>query len=188
MARIAYFTISASAVLSLTACGPKADTPAKNVANDTVVDANETTPTGIAPGQAFANTAASSDAFEIEASKLAAEKSESSAVQAFARQMIAAHTESTTKLNSAATSARPAITPDPALTAEQQETLTALQVKSGADFDTAYAAGQVIAHQATLDSLRAYASTGDVPQLKEFAGSMTPIVAAHLNMAKSLKP
>jgi putative membrane protein len=48
-----------------------------------------------AGGQLFANTAASSDAFEIESSHFATAKGGSSAVKKFATQMIAAHTEST---------------------------------------------------------------------------------------------
>jgi putative membrane protein len=61
-------------------------------------------------------------------------------------------------------------------------------VKTGADFDTAYAADQVAAHQATLDALKSYSTSGDVPALKTFATGLIPTVTAHLNMAKGLKP
>jgi putative membrane protein len=140
----------------------------------------------VSPGQTFADTAAASDAFEIETSKLAATKAQSAKVKRFAEQMIKAHTDSTAKLKTAASAASPAIAPNAQLSPAQQQTLDALAGKSGADFDTAYAKAQVDAHQMALDALKAYANTGDVPSLKTFAGQVVPVVTAHLNMAKGL--
>jgi putative membrane protein len=68
----------------------------------------------------------------------------------------------------------------------QQQKLDELKTKSGAEFDTAYAAAQVEAHQMTLDALKAYSASGDVPSLKSFATELVPVVTAHLNMAKGL--
>lgn len=189
--------LSASA-LALTACGPKNETAntgdtammandgaAFDAGNVGMTDTNRTTPaTG---GQVFANNAAASDAFEIASSKLALDNSNSAAVKKFANQMIAAHTASTDKLKATTADLTPTITPDPALNAEQQATLDSLKTKKGADFDTAYIAAQQAAHQQTLDMLRAYGATGDVPALKSFANTLAPTVAAHLNMAKELK-
>jgi putative membrane protein len=187
--------LSASA-LALAACGQKTDTTNSadaTLANDTafdagnagMADANMTAPaTG---GQVFANTAAASDAFEIETSKLALDNSSSASVKKFANQMIAAHTASTDKLKATTAGLTPAITPDPKLNAEQQATVDSLRTKKGADFDTAYIAAQGAGHQQTLDMLKAYGATGDVPALKTFATGLAPTVAAHLNMAKGLK-
>lgn len=188
MIRSPLMLISAS-VLALSACGPKDDTTTVNLQNAASVatDGAPETP-ALSPGQEFANKAASSDAFEIAISNLAADKAQSVAIKTFARKMIDAHTQSTAKLNAAASTSVPPITPDPALTAEQQAKLADLQSKSGAAFDTAFAAEQVTAHQSALDMLRGYAANGDVATLKAFATETTPIVAAHLNMAKSLKP
>jgi putative membrane protein len=165
-------------------CHKKAETPAA----DTTIAASDTAPTpaAVSAGQAFANAAAASDAFEIQTSRLAATKASSAKVKRFAEQMIKAHTDSTAKLQTAATAASPAITPDPTLTPAQQQTLDALSAKSGADFDRAYADAQRSGHQATLDALKAYAASGDVPSLKSFATSLVPTVTAHLNLAKSL--
>lgn len=174
------------AALALGGCGKKdeATSEATVAASDDLGMASEA-PAAI-PGQAFANAAASSDTFEIETSKLAATKGASAKVKKFAESMIKAHTESTAKLMSAAASAAPAITPVPQLTPVQQQTLDVLSAKSGPDFDTAYAKAQVDAHQMTLDALKAYSANGDVPALKTFATELTPIVTAHLNMAKGL--
>lgn len=179
----AMIAVSAAA-LALASCGKKTEpiapeTPgAETSAGMTVPAANMTA------GQSFANAAASSDAFELESSKLAADKATAAKIKTFAQSMIKAHTESTAKLKAAA--AAPPVTPDARLTATQQQTLDELKAKSGAEFDTAYAKAQVDAHQAALDGLKAYSASGDVPSLKSFATELVPVVTAHLNMAKAL--
>jgi putative membrane protein len=181
------FAVSIAA-LSLAGCSKKAETPAAD-SSSAASDVNLTPPvaaTSTSPGQAFADTAAASDTFEIETSKLAATKGQSAKIKHFAEEMIKAHTDSTAKLKTAAAAASPAITPAPALTPAQQQTLDALSAKSGADFDRAYADAQRSGHQATLDALKAYSATGDVPSLKAFAAQLVPVVTAHLNMAKGL--
>jgi putative membrane protein len=183
--------VSASA-LALAACGQRNDEAASdvNVAvdNGVVVDngmmADAALPTS---AQGFANTAAASDRFEIESSKLAATQGQSAAIKSYAAKMISAHQESTAKLKTTASGLNPTVTPDDTLSAAQQQDLDGLKGKTGADFDTAYAAAQVKAHQAALDALNAYAASGDTPALKEFASGLVPTVTAHLNMAKGLK-
>jgi putative membrane protein len=172
------------AALSLAACGKKAEdsTAVDNgsYATTTITDvnaagANDAMPTSASGGQAFVNMAGASDAFEIETSKLAAANGASAAVQKFAAQ-----------LKVATATLSPVLNPNPALSAEQQQKLADLKTKTGADFDAAYAAAQVAGHQQTLEMLRGYAATGDVPELKTFASGLAPTVAAHINMAKSL--
>lgn len=139
-------------------------------------------------GQAFANMTAASDAFEIETSKLAAGSAASAPVKKFAAQMIAAHETSTAKLKALTATLSPPLTPDPALNPEQQQQLKELGLENGDAFDRLYATDQQAAHEKTLAGLQSYAATGDVPELKTFAAGLVPTVAAHLNMAKSLKP
>ncbi|MES2119788.1 MAG: DUF4142 domain-containing protein [Pseudomonadota bacterium] len=138
-------------------------------------------------GQAFVNAAAASDRFEIESSRLAATKAQSSAVKKFAEQMISVHSQSTAKLKSVLAGVTPTIAPDDTPNAEQQSALTSLQAVTGMDFDSAYSSAQVDAHQKTLDTLNAYAANGDNPKLQAFAREMIPIVSGHLNMAKALQ-
>lgn len=144
---------------------------------------NATAEAGPMTAQGFANAAAASDKFEIESSKLASSSAKSTAVKSFATKMISAHTESTAKLKAT----KSGVTPDDTLSAEQQSTLDSLKGKTGADFDTAYAAAQVDGHQRTLDALKSYSTSGDNATLKSFASGMIPTVTAHLNMAKGLK-
>jgi len=182
-----FLTLSFAA-LSLAGCKQEATPTA-----DPAASAMPSDDLGMAPaspaasaGQTFADTAAASDMFEIESSKLAASKAQSDKVKRFAEQMIKAHTASTEKLKTAADAASPAITPAAQMTSMQQQALSDLNAKSGAAFDTAYAKVQVDAHQMALDALKAYSSTGDVPSLKTFATELVPTVTGHLNMAKGL--
>lgn len=183
--------VSASA-LALAACGQRNEEAGDdtNVAlgNDVTIDNGMTADAALpTSAQGFANTAAASDRFEIESSRLAASQGQSAAIKSFAEKMISAHQESTAKLKTTTSSLNPPVTPDDTLSATQQADLDGLKGKTGAEFDTAYAAAQVKAHQATLDALNAYAASGDTPALKEFASGLVPTVTAHLNMAKGLK-
>ncbi|QIK77645.1 DUF4142 domain-containing protein [Sphingomonas piscis] len=184
--------VACGAALTLGAC-KKSDETA-TTANDVNLTADNGSMMGndamtAAPttAQGFANAAAASDRFEIESSRLAESAATSAAVKRFAAQMIKGHTDSTAKLKSTVAGMTPAITPDDTLNAEQQAKLDSLKGLKGADFDSAYAAAQVEAHQKTLDTLNAYASGGDTPALKSFASGLVPVVTAHLNMAKGLK-
>lgn len=143
-------------------------------------------PVSSSPAQAFADTAAANDEFEIQSSKLASTKASSPKVKQFAAEMIKAHTSTTEQLTKAASEASPSIRPSPTLTAMQQQTLDSLNGKSGKDFDTAYKDAQVSAHQMALSTMKGYADRGDMPALKAVATKAVPIITAHLNMAKSL--
>lgn len=180
--------IMLSGSLALCACGPRGETAGNdvNIAMDNGM-ANQATAPAPLTAQGFANAAAASDRFEIESSRLAAASAQSAAVKSFADQMIAAHTASTAKLKATAGALSPAITPDDTLSPDQQSLLDSLKALKGADFDSAYSAAQVNAHQAALDALNGYAASGDNPKLKELASGMVPTVTAHLNMAKGLK-
>jgi putative membrane protein len=179
-------------VLALTACNKNNEATTTNAADaniamDNGAAADMTAAPSPTSAQGFANTAAASDRFEIESSKLAAGQASSAAVKSFADKMIAAHTASTAKLKSTTAGMSPAMTPDDTLSPDQQSTLDSLKAAKGADFDKAYAAAQVDAHQKALDALNGYAASGDNDALKTFARGLVPTVTAHLNMAKGLK-
>jgi putative membrane protein len=190
--KVRHFTVAATLALALAACGQNDSTSADASASGTAVPDDMASASAMPPpaaamsGQEFANAAAASDAFEIASAKLAATNAQSAKVKSFAQDMIKDHTDSTAKLKAAGASASPAITPDPTLKPEQQQQLDELKGKTGADFDTAYAAGQVSAHQQAVDMLKQYSAQGDVPQLKSFADTILPTITHHLDMAKDL--
>lgn len=199
MKKSAWTTLAALSVLGLTACGQNGEQKANNALNDTeVAVSNATTATGnvidnaalaMTPtptGKEFTDRAAKSDAFEIEAAKLAATNASSPQVKAFAKMMIAAHTESTAKVKAAAAAATPAITPDATLTADQKDDLAELGKLKGAQFDEEYIDGQVDAHEDALDLMKKYATDGTVPSLKKAAGEIATVVEQHLTSARAL--
>jgi len=135
----------------------------------------------------FVNQAAASDQFEIKSSQLAATKSASPAVKAYAAMLIAEHTKSTNELTAAAAQGTPAVTPSPVMTAEQTANLAALdKAPRGAEFDKLYAQLQVPAHQNALALLQGYAVRGDQPMLKSFASKTAPVVQKHLTEAQGM--
>ncbi len=140
----------------------------------------------LSPAQKFANDVGASDYYEIEAGKLAQEKAQAKGLKDFGKMMVEHHTASTDKLKAAGAKASPAITPNPALTAEQEANLAALRAADGAAFDAAYKAQQIAAHEKALAAVKDYAATGDVPELKKFAGDAEKIVQAHLTKIKGL--
>ncbi|WP_084583366.1 DUF4142 domain-containing protein [Sphingomonas azotifigens] len=137
-------------------------------------------------GQDFANTVAASDAYEIAAGKLAQQKATTSDLKDFGKEMVDDHTKSTAKLKTAAGKASPAITPAPAMTDEQQANLKTLQSATGTAFDTAYKSQQVVAHQKALAAVQAYAGSGDVPQLREFAHDAEDMISKHYDKIKGM--
>ncbi|MEP9357843.1 DUF4142 domain-containing protein [Sphingomonas sp. KR3-1] len=195
-----FFAIGLGPAFALGACGGSepVTTVDNIVANDTVIPENSVnanaTGTGVnamtgaevTTGQAFADAAGASDAYEVAAGKLALQKATTQALKDFGGMMVTAHTDSTAKLKAAAASATPAITPAPRLSAEQEANLATLRQATGADFDTAYKAQQVVAHEKTLAAVQDYAATGTVPELKAFAATIAPIVQMHLDKARSL--
>lgn len=135
-------------------------------------------------GQQFADTAAASDAYEVAAGNLAKEKATAQALKDFGAMMVTAHTDSTAKLKTAAGAA--GITPNPAMTAEQEANLETLRNASGAEFDAAYKAQQITAHQNTLAAMQGFAASGEVAELKAFAAATAPVVQRHLDQIKGM--
>jgi len=182
--------------LALAACGGN-DTATNTATTDNMTGMDMPVDTNMAdnvvaadavasPGQKFANDVGASDYFEIEAGKLAQEKAHDQKFKDFGKMMVEHHTASTDKLKAAGAKASPAITPSPALNAEQEANLEALRAADDAAFDALYKTQQVAAHEKALATVKDYAASGDVPELKKFAGEAEKIVQAHLTKIKGL--
>ncbi|RVT93654.1 DUF4142 domain-containing protein [Sphingomonas crocodyli] len=195
MKKLILASSAALLALSVAACGPKTEqaaADATNTASDLADQAGAVagnamedvqaavTPTPTA--QEFINTAAKSDAFEIESAKLAATNAASAEVKAFAADMITAHTKSSADIKAAAGT----LTPDAALTKDQQDDLAELKGLKGAAFDEEYIDQQVDAHEDALTLMQGYAKDGDNASLKTAAGAIAPTVSKHLEMIRAL--
>lgn len=142
---------------------------------------------GISPTtQDFITQAAISDLFEIESSRLAVERATDAPTKTFAQQMITDHTKTTSELKGLLTTANLQVTPPAALDAAHQKKLDRLKGLNGADFTKAYHEMQEDAHEAAVSLFKRYASGGDVPALKDWAGRTLPALQHHLKMADEL--
>jgi putative membrane protein len=139
---------------------------------------------GIAPKTTdFVNEAATSDMFEIQASKLAASRTTGD-VQTFANQMVTDHTKTTSDLTGFAQSAN--IPLPTAMTSAQQSMLTKLQGLQGKDFAKQYVDDQVSAHKDAVSLFQRYGNGGDNAQLKGWASQTLPTLQHHLDMAQGI--
>jgi|GEM_PF-980176 len=136
----------------------------------------------------FVKDAAMTDAFEIEAAKIALEKSRNDGVRRFAQHMIDEHTKMSAELKSAAVNQR-AATGEPAAEMDRahRQKLEDLRKESGANFDRRYIQMQVEGHQQALKLHEGYAKGGDDAGLKKVASEAVPHVQAHLREAQSLQ-
>jgi putative membrane protein len=183
----------AAAALGLSACNKTADnnnaaaTP-DNAAADAAATAPAPPAAPAAPTAAeFVSKAAATDMFEIAEAKLALKHASSAQVKKFASMMIADHTKSTAALKAAIAKSGQTLTPPATLPADMQSKVDALGQTAARDFDKAYLADQVGAHQMALGVMQAYAAGGDVADLKTFATDTTTVVQQHLTRATTLQ-
>ncbi|HVJ01601.1 MAG TPA: DUF4142 domain-containing protein [Sphingomonas sp.] len=190
-----YLMLGLAPALALAACGGNSttntvtgDMTGMNMEDMNMTDeANATNMAAqVSPSQQFVNDVAASDQYEIEAGKLAQERAQNQALKDFGKMMVDQHSQSTEKLKTAGNAANPAIIPDPVLNAEQEANLAALRNAEGAAFDAAYKTQQIAAHEKALSLVQGYAASGDVPELKAFAGEAQKMVQEHLTKIRSL--
>jgi putative membrane protein len=179
--------LAGAAALSLTlaACGQSDRTEA--VAPDANPAATVPTPADETSTPDFVAKAAASDMFEIEAAKIALERSANAEVKAFAQMMVDGHTRTTADLKAAIAASGLSITPPATLPEDKTTALADLRSVDAAGFDKAYMNGQVDAHQAALNLVSRYAQDGDTQQIKDAAAAMMPIIQQHLDRARALR-
>jgi putative membrane protein len=185
--------VGAALGLGLSACG-QADEGAENAAARADAKAAGPIATAITPAPAaqtaaadFAGKAAAGDAFELQAAQLAQQRASHAAVKDFAAMMLRDHGKSQTDLKQAMAQSGQALTAPGALSPGQQQGLADLAKLPPQDFDKAYMAGQVQAHEDALTLMQDYAQNGDNPALKAFAAQTAPVVQTHYEAAKNLR-
>jgi putative membrane protein len=191
MNRTIWIAASASIALVAAACDQAEETAINNETDNAALanaggadEGNATAPVAAAD---FTNQVAASDRFEIESGQLAASKATSTEVKSFAQMLVKDHQKSTADLKAAAGQASPPLTPDPALDAEKQGMLSALQAANGADFDRLFVEQQIAAHEKALALLQSYSAGGDNESLRGFATKAASVVEAHLGQVRGLK-
>lgn len=138
--------------------------------------------------QVYVADAAMSDLYERESSKMAATMAQSTAVKAFARQMMTDHAATTAEVKRILSDGSTGITPPAQIDDRRQGLLDNLRKASGVDFDRVYIQQQVAAHREALALHRGYADAGTNAALKAFAAKTAPKVQMHLEMLENLSP
>jgi putative membrane protein len=134
--------------------------------------------------QDFVTKVAISDMFEVQSSKLAAQKGNAE-VKSFAKRMIKDHTKTTQELKGIVGKAKAKL--PKTMDADHQQKLAKLQKAGGNDFNSIYASMQVQAHEDAVKLFEGYSNAGDDAQLKAWAGKTLPNLKEHLEHAKKLK-
>jgi putative membrane protein len=128
---------------------------------------------------------------EIEQARYAVAHATNPKVKAFAQHMLSAHSSIAGQMGTTLKSAN--ITPSDsaqslALKTDGQQTLASLRGKTGADFDRAYVDAQVVEHQGALDLFdKKLIPNAQNAQLKDSLQQIRPMIADHLQAAKSLE-
>lgn len=158
---------ASQAIPTETASGPMVETAA--------VDAGTTD---------FVEKAVNSNMFEIEASKIALERSKVQPVKDFAQMLVDAHTTALGELQTLSATAM--VTPPTALNNDFTGKLEALRNAKVEDFDDVYIDQQTEAHENSLNLVKDYANNGNDAGLRAFAAKMAPTVDEHLTTVRAL--
>lgn len=134
---------------------------------------------------AFVSNAAQGDMYEIDAAKIAEEKSKNAEVRAFAKMMIKDHTALTNGMKPLAKAAGQ--TPPADLDQRRKGFLDNLKAAAPGDFDKMYMDQQVAAHDEALTLMQGYGKDGSDAGLKAAASKAVPKVQTHSDMAKKLQ-
>jgi putative membrane protein len=139
----------------------------------------------------FARMAAMSDMYELESSRLAAQRSQNTQVKEFAQHMMRDHQKTTTELQQMIRQASAAplsgMQMPQSLDQRHQAMVQQLQGAQGAQFDRLYIQQQVQAHQMAVDMFRNYSQSGDNAALKQWASQTLPSLQQHLQQAQQLQ-
>jgi putative membrane protein len=132
----------------------------------------------------FANEAAASNQFEILSAEVALKRSQSPEVKDFAASIIKDHRRAQDELQAAAKADSINLTVN--LTAEQVQSLKALEQAEDSQFDSAFLSAQMKAHDRAISILGSYADAGEAGSLKTWATAYYPTVRMHKVRSQSL--
>ncbi|HEX4158206.1 MAG TPA: DUF4142 domain-containing protein [Rhizomicrobium sp.] len=134
--------------------------------------------------QEFANKAAITGLYEVEAARIAEQRSRNRDIDRFAGQMIRDHGRNNLELK--ATASRIGIRLPRQLDDQHAGLVAQLRSVDARQFNTTYAQQQVQGHQDAVAMFASYARTGENPRLKRFAHTTLPVLHHHLDMAQAL--
>ena len=165
---------------------PKPASPVPETAPETAPEAAQNQSALSEADKEFVKRAAEAGHLEVEASKLAQDKSESAEVKSFAQSMVKDHTDANLELETIAK--KKGVAPPMFPSDTQKQKLEALSGAEGAEFDRLYAKEiAVAAHQEAVSLFEGATSSVQDAELKAFVVKTLPKLKKHLGMAQDLE-
>jgi putative membrane protein len=124
--------------------------------------------------------------YEIEAAKIALQRSRREDVKALARAMLADHEKMESELRSFIGGANTPQTPPETLDTVHQTLIDNLHGASDRDFDTRYIAQQKLAHTEAITLFKTYQRTARDDGLRSLIGLALPVLEQHMQMVREL--
>jgi len=172
-----------TALLGAGAAGAFQTAASTATSNQTAETMTATMPTD---DRSFIDLAASSDMFELAASKIAKERGVGGEVATFADQMIADHGVTSAELKAVAASLNMTVPTE--LNGKHRSMLQTLNEAGPGNASTrAYVDGQRAAHNEAVALFTAYAQGGENPALKAYAQKHLPTLTAHLDHIRRIE-
>ncbi|SEM37438.1 putative membrane protein [Pseudomonas sp. ok272] len=133
----------------------------------------------------FINQASAQGMADIEASRLAHQKTESKEIKDYTIVVINDRTTANQHLAKIAKKLDLPLAPREEVVSQTQRLMP--PVNDDASFDAAYTASQVHSTEQAIEQLQQQASASDVPEIKAFAEETLPKLQQHLQMARALQ-
>jgi putative membrane protein len=134
--------------------------------------------------QKFLSTTMQDGLAEVQACKLALEKSSNPAVKDFAQRMIADHSATNEKVTKLAKSKNIPLPDSPS--AKDKATYEALKIASGSTFDKAFMKHNVSDHEKDIKEFTKEAAAATDPDVKSFASETLSTLKEHLKRARDI--
>lgn len=134
----------------------------------------------------FIGDAASGGMLEVEASKLAMQRSTDPEVKQFAQMMVKEHTENAAMLKQVVMK-KGAMMPATLMPAHQKMLNSLREEKAGKEFDEAYSELMVASHKETVSKFKDAKDKVTDTDLRDYASKSLPVLEHHTQMAEKLE-
>lgn len=141
-------------------------------------------PAGAATAESFVTNAAIGGMYEVEAGRIAAQRSGNPRIKALGEMMVTDHGKAGDELKPIAAAANLVV--PTALDQRHQGLIDNLRGATNEDFDRVYLQQQEAAHNETAALLETWGRTGDNDALKAWAAKTLPVVQRHQQMVDQL--
>lgn len=137
----------------------------------------------------FVESAAIGNLYELEAARLAMQRTQSEDIRLFAQSMLRDHTTAAHHMSAALEMNETQGVAPPPMELDSRRSAMVQHLLDAPDdaFDNTYVDQQVLAHEETVTLMHTYAESGDNPQLRSVALGTLPVVERHLHHARKMK-